>query len=1105
MGLIRQDSGIFKKNLKLLVFATVIMLLFTILYPGLSPAAPVSDTGNGWQATLDRDDRILTYSFDHAGGYSLAIEGSAEHTTSLDTQFDAIIPDWENILKAALDAWGVTANITLTEVPDNGLDCGAAGAEGIIRISAHSMDALAHGFMPMETGFTEEDKGYSFYGDVHFSTDWTWDEDLFSTVAVHELGHSLGLNHNLDPYSIMHPFASAIKAAGVTAHDESDIRALYFPMNKPAEVYAGSIVANHRDWLAIMDGSEENRKALTISGHIDTDAEQKTAIKGQGVSLSIENYAFDWANLTILDKGRITTQGDNAYGMAVGDHNTIIMDGTIETFGFSSDAIAVMGSSNMISTGSSSIITTHGNGASGLYMGGDWGGERNYALLGGQILTTGDGGAGVFITAGNAELNLNGSITTQGDCGIGIFSYINNAFIDISARGSILTSGVDAVGAYGLGINSTIINTGRITTFGERGHAMEIRGGNNILIHGGIIETKGFKALGIWARDSNNIVDLSGDINAFQAESIRIGNGWGVDNNFTQTTSSGNYLLIHGSPEISGDMINGGADDGVRLYFGAYFDYEVRSFYTDPGTDFVYGGDIDGRTWIGEVSAGKTRLNGDIANFSIMTISPGATLGGSTHYTGDMVNNGILAPGNSIGTITVAGAYTQTGNLVMEIDNKGSDLLAVSGAVALEPEASLTITPIAPVVSQQFSFLTAGAGITGTLSQSTGDTLFLDFTLNTLGTGMTLDVVRSSSYEAFAIDNNQASLAAALDNLIPTASGNLATAMATIDMMTSPTDIEQAYSTLTPEEYGALTEVSFALTRNYTNFIDQSLAEGRSHGESGWRTHGRMLHLSGRRDNSSSFTGFDWGSNGLGMGIDYRFPQVILGLGTTILDTNVNNDTHEFTADTNSFITSVYTSVFRPSWHINAQAGYGYQESDTLRTVLMNGFAYSLDASVSSNMFFASLEGGIDHALSQTTTISPFTSLDYLLDRRTDFNEGDTTLGFHMDSQTAKSARFTLGTRISTVWQLGKQAKVFPTLKLGWAHELGETQYDLSGALGNEQIYTQGYDMKKNRALAGLDLLFKANTNTNFKLNFDGEWDGEDGTYGLQASFIRRF
>ncbi|XOL94140.1 hypothetical protein ACLB6M_22245 [Enterobacter hormaechei] len=46
-----------------------------------------------------------------------------------------------------------------------------------------------------------------------------------------------------------------------------------------------------------------------------------------------------------------------------------------------------------------------------------------------------------------------------------------------------------------------------------------------------------------------------------------------------------------------------------------------------------------------------------------MTIAPGASLSGNASYTlneeGRFVNNGILAPGNSLGPINISGAYQQ--------------------------------------------------------------------------------------------------------------------------------------------------------------------------------------------------------------------------------------------------------------------------------------------------------------------------------------------------------------------------------------------------------------------------------------------------------------
>ena len=65
---------------------------------------------------------------------------------------------------------------------------------------------MAHAFYPYEMG--------SWGGDVHFDEDENWKEnstDLtkgvdFYTVALHELGHSLGLAHSPVYSSVMFPY-----------------------------------------------------------------------------------------------------------------------------------------------------------------------------------------------------------------------------------------------------------------------------------------------------------------------------------------------------------------------------------------------------------------------------------------------------------------------------------------------------------------------------------------------------------------------------------------------------------------------------------------------------------------------------------------------------------------------------------------------------------------------------------------------------------------------------------------------------------------------------------------------------------------------------------
>ena len=101
---------------------------------------------------------------------------------------------------------------------------------------------------------------------------------------------------------------------------------------------------------------------------------------------------------------------------------------------------------------------------------------------------------------------------------------------------------------------------------------------------------------------------------------------------------------------------------------------------------------------------------------SAVTVDSGATLEG-IGTSGTVTNNGTVAPGNSIGTLNIAGNYTQGGSstLNIEVDTSGNtDKLIISGTAALD--GTLRITPSSGSYSSQtFNFLTAGS-ISGTFS-----------------------------------------------------------------------------------------------------------------------------------------------------------------------------------------------------------------------------------------------------------------------------------------------------------------------------------------------------------------------------------------------------
>jgi hypothetical protein len=87
-------------------------------------------------------------------------------------------------------------------------------------------NVLAHGFYPPSTSST------AIAGDLHFDDDETWTRDLpptgtdLDTVALHEAGHTLGLDHSATTSAVMYAFYGGARRT-LTSDDIEGIRSLY--------------------------------------------------------------------------------------------------------------------------------------------------------------------------------------------------------------------------------------------------------------------------------------------------------------------------------------------------------------------------------------------------------------------------------------------------------------------------------------------------------------------------------------------------------------------------------------------------------------------------------------------------------------------------------------------------------------------------------------------------------------------------------------------------------------------------------------------------------------------------------------------------------------
>ena len=186
--------------------------------------------GHKWGAgTMGTAGGTVTYSF-MGSGLNLSQEpnssnfGSSVAISSLPGFQACFITEIMN----AFAAWQAVSNIQFVQVSDSVSAFNASGASGDIRIGAHTFDGasgtLAHAYYPPPNGV-------SGAGDMHFDREENWTCNTsgidIGIVAIHEIGHSLGLEHeNTSVTAMMDPVYNR-NLTGLQSDDVNGATAIY--------------------------------------------------------------------------------------------------------------------------------------------------------------------------------------------------------------------------------------------------------------------------------------------------------------------------------------------------------------------------------------------------------------------------------------------------------------------------------------------------------------------------------------------------------------------------------------------------------------------------------------------------------------------------------------------------------------------------------------------------------------------------------------------------------------------------------------------------------------------------------------------------------------
>lgn len=368
-------------------------------------------------------------------------------------------------------------------------------------------------------------------------------------------------------------------------------------------------------------------------------------------------------------------------------------------------------------------------------------------------------------TAGNATItNEDGGVTSLlGSATAANATLINKAggLIDVrfqsgpsTSIGSIDGAGTIRLGSKNLemgGLNTTTTVSGIV----QEGGVVGSLGGSIAKIGSGTLTLSGSNTY------TGATVVNGGTLKAGAASVANISGAFGMNSAVTLANTAGVALDIAGFNTQIGSLTGGGAAGG-NVTLGAAT-LTVGGDNTSPA---AYAGAISGTGAMAKIGSGTLTLSGSNTYTGSTTVNGGTlavngTISGSvgissgrlegTGTVGTVVaTGGTVAPGPSIGTLFVAGDYTQASTPTLEVDFNAagqSDLVSVSGKASLA--GSVVFRPAAgPYQSgTTYTFIQAASGVIGAFdAASCSDPTYLgDLVIGTIYNATNVQFTLASS------------------------------------------------------------------------------------------------------------------------------------------------------------------------------------------------------------------------------------------------------------------------------------------------------------------------------------------------------------------------
>ncbi|AYM66080.1 autotransporter domain-containing protein [Agrobacterium fabrum] len=594
-------------------------------------------------------------------------------------------------------------------------------------------------------------------------------------------------------------------------------------------------------------------------------------------------------------------------------------------------------------------------------------------------------------------------------------------------------------------------------------------------------------------------------------------------------------LALGGISTLDWDVEEGGIVSATDRFRGDLTLASDTRFTFSQDYNGSYGGAISGLGTVAFNGGGKIALIGDSTAYeghtevSDMTLVVNEALGGSawignggrlqgtgtigsgTGSTVTLAAGSTLAPGNSIGTLSVDGDLILNAGSRYEVEvapgGKQSDLIKVTGSATLNggTVAHIGMTGTYDPAAT-YTILSAEHGVNGSFDTVTSDFAFLDPSLGYNGSDVTLTLTRNDiDFGKIAETRNQIATAQGLESL--SLGIALYDAVVQLDQGTARTAFDQ----LSGEIHASVVTGLIDGSRHIRNLANDRLRSGfgddpaSATAPSGLAFWGTGFGSWGSTDGNGNAAALDRSTSGFMGGADTMVTDAWrLGLLAGYGHSSFHADDRTSSATSDNYHVGLYTGTQWQALSFRSGLAYTWNDIKTNRSVGFTGFADSLSASYGASTLqaFGELGYRIDTPVAR---FEPFVNLAHVTVKTDGFRENGGAAALVSSGQTTDTTFTTLGLRTETDLTMGNM-KVNLVSMLGWKHAYGDITPTARHAFdGSDGFTVAGGKLAKDAAVVEAGARIDIASGADLAISYQGQFGDDALDHGFNAKLGVRF